>query len=138
MELYCRTTFLALLPPRPPIQTLNVKILGLLLDHWTTAVGSRAITLSGSASYQSLLRDRLVTQICLLFWLGGMTALFACPPVDVILAQLACPLNDVIFMFTSGITNLSLYKHCLILETVLSQVVFTLPSIASLHQVSAI
>jgi hypothetical protein len=34
------------------------------------------------------------------------------PPGDVILVQLACPLNDVIFLFTSGIINLPLYKHC--------------------------
>ncbi len=32
---------------------------------------------------------------------------------DVILAQLACPLSDVMFCLDSGRTNLSLYKHCL-------------------------
>jgi hypothetical protein len=32
-------------------------------------------------------------------------------PSDVILAQLACPLSDVMFYLHSGITNLSLYKH---------------------------
>jgi hypothetical protein len=30
---------------------------------------------------------------------------------DVILAQLACPLSDVMFYLHSGITNLSLYQH---------------------------
>ncbi len=35
------------------------------------------------------------------------------PLSDVFLAQLACPLNDVIFYLHSGITNLSLYKHWL-------------------------
>ncbi len=35
------------------------------------------------------------------------------PLSDVILAQLACPLRDVMFCLHSGITNLSLYKHCL-------------------------
>ncbi len=35
------------------------------------------------------------------------------PPGDAIFAQLAYPLFDVIFLFTSGITNLSLYKHCI-------------------------
>jgi len=45
-------------------------------------------------------RERLVTQLCLLFWLGGMpvsaVSLLSC---DVILAQLACPLNDIIFVY---------------------------------------
>ncbi len=35
------------------------------------------------------------------------------PLSDIILAQLACPLSDVMFCLHSGITNLSLYKHCL-------------------------
>jgi hypothetical protein len=34
---------------------------------------------------------------------------------DVILAQLACPLSDIMFCLHSGITNLSLYKHWSIL-----------------------
>jgi len=33
------------------------------------------------------------------------------PLSDVILAQIACPLSDVMFYLHSGITNLSLYKH---------------------------
>jgi hypothetical protein len=33
------------------------------------------------------------------------------PISDVILAQLACPLSDIMFCLHSGITNLSLYKH---------------------------
>jgi hypothetical protein len=33
------------------------------------------------------------------------------PQGDVIFAQQACPLNVVIILLTSGITNLSLYKH---------------------------
>ncbi len=33
------------------------------------------------------------------------------PLSDVILAQLACPLSDIMFCLHSGITNLSLYKH---------------------------
>jgi len=33
------------------------------------------------------------------------------PLSDIILAQLACPLNDVMFYLHSAITNLSLYKH---------------------------
>jgi len=34
------------------------------------------------------------------------------PLSDVILAQLACPLYDVMFCLHSGITNLSLNEHC--------------------------
>ncbi len=37
------------------------------------------------------------------------------PLSDVILAQLACPLSDVMFCLHSGISNLSLYKHWLYL-----------------------
>jgi hypothetical protein len=33
------------------------------------------------------------------------------PLSDVILAQLACPLSDVMFCLHSGMTNLSLHKH---------------------------
>ncbi len=33
------------------------------------------------------------------------------PLSDVILAQLACPLSDIMFCLHSGITNPSLYKH---------------------------
>jgi hypothetical protein len=38
------------------------------------------------------------------------------PLSDVILAQLACPLSDIMFCSHSGITNLSLYKHKAMLE----------------------
>ena len=34
------------------------------------------------------------------------------PPSDVILAQLACPLSDIMLCLHSGIANLSIYKHC--------------------------
>jgi hypothetical protein len=33
------------------------------------------------------------------------------PLSDVILAQLACPLSEIMLCLHSGITNLSLYKH---------------------------
>jgi hypothetical protein len=33
------------------------------------------------------------------------------PPSDIILAQLACSLSDIMFCLHSGINNLSLYKH---------------------------
>ena len=35
------------------------------------------------------------------------------PLSDVIMAQLACPLSDVMFRLHSGIINLCLCKHCL-------------------------
>ncbi len=41
-------------------------------------------------------------------WNGGAVSF---PLSDVILAQLACPLSDIMFCLHSGITNLSLYKH---------------------------
>ncbi len=41
-------------------------------------------------------------------WHAGAVSL---PPSDVILAQLACPLSDIMFCLHSGITNLSLYKY---------------------------
>jgi hypothetical protein len=41
-------------------------------------------------------------------WQAGAVSF---PLSDVIIAQLACPLSDVIIYLHSGITNLSLYKH---------------------------
>ncbi len=40
-----------------------------------------------------------------------MSMAVSLPSDDVILAQLACPLNDVIFWFTLGIAYLTLKKH---------------------------
>jgi hypothetical protein len=42
-------------------------------------------------------------------WYAGAVSL---PPGDVILAQLACHPECHHFLFTSGLTNQSLYKHC--------------------------
>jgi hypothetical protein len=42
---------------------------------------------------------------------GWYTGTVSFPISDVILAQLACPLSEVMFCLHSGITNLSLYKH---------------------------
>ncbi len=42
---------------------------------------------------------------------GWHVGTFSSPLSDVIFAQLACPLSDVMFCLHSGITNLSLYKH---------------------------
>ena len=46
---------------------------------------------------QCLLRERFVTQLCLQISLGGMPVLLASPLGDIILAQLACPLSDIMF-----------------------------------------
>jgi hypothetical protein len=58
--------------------------------------------------------DRLVGYYSALFniLVGWHASAVSFSPGDIIFAQLACPLNDVIFLFTSGLTNLSLYKHC--------------------------
>ncbi len=40
------------------------------------------------------------------------------PLSDVILAQLVCPLSDLMFCLYSGITNLPFYKHCMNAYTV--------------------
>jgi hypothetical protein len=42
---------------------------------------------------------------------GWHTGAVSFPLSDVILAQPACPLSDIMFCLHSGITNLSLYKH---------------------------
>jgi hypothetical protein len=42
---------------------------------------------------------------------GWHASAVSLPPSDAFLAELACPLNEVIVLFTSGITSLSLYKH---------------------------
>jgi hypothetical protein len=46
------------------------------------------------------------------FLVGWHASAVTLPQGDIILAQLACPLNNVIFLFTSGIAKLSLYKYC--------------------------
>ncbi len=55
--------------------------------------------------------ERFVTWLCLHIWSDA---------VCIILAKLACPLSDIMFCLHSGITNLSLYKHCLLLLRVSS------------------
>jgi len=47
-------------------------------------------------------------------WHAGIVSF---PLSDVILAQLACPLSDVMFCVHSGITNPSLYKHWSLLRS---------------------
>jgi hypothetical protein len=45
------------------------------------------------------------------YLVGWHTSAVSFPPSDVIFAQLACSLSDIIFSLHSGITNLYLYKH---------------------------
>jgi hypothetical protein len=45
-----------------------------------------------------------------------LTSSVCFPLSDVIFVQLACRLSDVKYCLHSGITNLSLYKHCIILQ----------------------
>jgi hypothetical protein len=47
----------------------------------------------GWANEQSMYSLMSIVSFSLLFWLGGMQVLLACPSGDVIFAQLACPLN---------------------------------------------
>ncbi len=47
--------------------------------------------------------------INLVGWHNGAVSF---PPSDIILAQLAFPLSDIMFCFHFGRTNISLYKHC--------------------------
>ncbi len=54
----------------------------------------------------------------LIGWHAGSVSL---PPMAVILAQLACPLSDVMFCLHSGITNLYLYKHFLLVSPVIKE-----------------
>ncbi len=46
------------------------------------------------------------------FLFGWYSCAVYLSPADVILAQLSCPLNDIIFCLKLGITNLSLFKNC--------------------------
>ena len=48
-------------------------------------------------------------------WHAGIVSF---PLSDVILAQLACPLSDIMLCLHSGITNLPLYKHCQVVQFV--------------------
>jgi len=45
------------------------------------------------------------------YLVGWHTGAASFPLSDVILAQLACPLSDIMLCSHSGITNLSLYEH---------------------------
>jgi hypothetical protein len=59
--------------------------------------------------------ERLVRYLALFTNLVGWHVSAVSFPLSyVILAQLACPLSDVMFCLHSGITNLSLYKYCYI------------------------
>ncbi len=61
---------------------------------------------------KSMLVERKVHYSVLLTYLVGWdTGALSFPPSDVILAQLACPLSDIMFCLHSGITNLSFYKY---------------------------
>jgi hypothetical protein len=51
-------------------------------------------------------------------WDAGVVSF---PPIDVILARLACPLSDVMFCLHSGITNLYLYKHFLLVSPIIKE-----------------
>jgi hypothetical protein len=61
---------------------------------------------------QGMFAERSVNSSALFtFLVGWYASAVSLPPGDVIFAQLVCPLDGVIFLYTLGITNLSLYKH---------------------------
>ncbi len=61
---------------------------------------------------QPMFVERKVHHSALFTYLVGWHAgAVSIPPSDVTLAQLACPLSDIMFHLHSGILNLSLYKH---------------------------
>ncbi len=60
-------------------------------------------------TYQCLVIDRFVTQLCLLFLHRLHTGAISLPPSDIILAELACPLSDIMFcLHKEWLTYLSL------------------------------
>ncbi len=73
------------------------------LNLWLVQVGNisfQEISCAGKSQVASryiLSNLWLVPQLCLLIWSGGAPVLFACPLGDVIVVQLAWPLNDVIY-----------------------------------------
>ncbi len=60
---------------------------------------------------------------------GWHASAFSYPLSDVIFVQIACPLSDVMFCLHSGITNLSLYKHCVWLDGA-APLSFIIPALA--------
>jgi hypothetical protein len=57
----------------------------------------------------------------LVMWQAGAVGF---PPSDVILAQLACPLSDIMFCLHSGRTNLLFYKHWAKVNDVIFKTIF--------------
>jgi hypothetical protein len=66
----------------------------------------RVVQLKGNVCREKICYSALITN--LVGWHAGPVSF---PLSDIILAQLVCPLSDVMFCLPSGITNLSLYKH---------------------------
>ncbi len=62
---------------------------------------------------QPMFVERKICYSALFTYLVGWHASAVSFPLSVILAQLACPLSDVMLCLHSGIPNLSLYKHWL-------------------------
>ncbi len=60
---------------------------------------------------QRLQRNRLITQLCLHIWSGGMPVLLAYPQVTLLWPIQPAPSVMSRFCLHSGITNLSLYEH---------------------------
>ena len=88
------------------IMALSLMTLSLMTQSPTTFNVLTPIFVERKACYSALFTN-------LVGWHAGGVRF---PPSDVILAQLACPLYDVMFCLHLGLTNLSLYKHWLTLS----------------------
>ncbi len=71
----------------------------------------------GNLGYTNVSREKGLLLRLFTNLVGWHTGIVSFPLSDVILAQLACPLSDIVFCLHSGITNLSLYKHWVIPKT---------------------
>jgi hypothetical protein len=72
--------------------------------------------LSGKANLEQTLAHlagALLANISLANLVGWHASAVTLHVSDILLAQVACPLSDIMFCLHSRITNLSLYKHCL-------------------------
>jgi hypothetical protein len=65
---------------------------------------------------------------------GWHTGAVSFPLSDDILVQLACPLSDIMFCFTTGITNLLKAEIPILYSTTISQQTLATPSCISLAQ----
>jgi hypothetical protein len=82
-------------------------------------VGTSTLRTLSLITFSTMFVERKVCYSALFTNLVGWHAgAVSFPLRDVILAQLACPLSDIMFCLHSGITNLFLYKHWFSITTI--------------------